>query len=360
MNNTSAISQKTGRVKNGAKNFRFLGLAEELLSDLPERSQEIIKKRFGLFNGVCQTLEKIGKEYGITRERVRQIISDALKKAAEKNDSSGFREAEDSIIFTISKNNGIIKESKILEKLGQDNEQEVSAVCFFSKCSKKIQVIESDELIHDSWTISKDIVKEVDLIEKLAMDIFRKENNPITEEKLISTLQKKLKEKNIDFSLEKIRNFLEVLAQIEIGKFAKWGLSGWDQIRPKGTRERVYLILKERGKPLHFSEVARLIDEAGLSKRKSHPQTVHNELIKDKRFVLIGRGIYALKEWGYFKGTVKEVIEQVLNNSSKPITREKILEAVKKIRQVKEATILINLNDSKKFLKKGNLYSLVK
>jgi DNA-directed RNA polymerase delta subunit len=89
-----------------------------------------------------------------------------------------------------------------------------------------------------------------------------------------------------------------------------------------------------------------LIDRHGLQKgkKKTHPQTVHNELIKDKRFVLVGRGTYALSEWGYKRGTVKEVLEEILRKHSRPMKRGDIIKKVLEVRQVKKSTIVINLN----------------
>jgi DNA-directed RNA polymerase delta subunit len=134
----------------------------------------------------------------------------------------------------------------------------------------------------------------------------------------------------------------------------------WTEISPKGTREKVYLVLKEHQKPLHFIEIAKTIDKFKLGKRKAHPQTVHNELIKDERFILIGRGIYALSEWGYFQGTIKEVIESILEKNKKPMDKNQIIEEVLKIRKVKKTTIMINLNNKNYFKREGEFYLIKK
>jgi DNA-directed RNA polymerase delta subunit len=134
----------------------------------------------------------------------------------------------------------------------------------------------------------------------------------------------------------------------------------WTEISPKGTREKVYLILKEGKKPLHFTQIAKLIDQYHLGKRKAHPQTVHNELIKDDRFILVGRGIYALAEWGYSKGTIKDVLTNILEKSSKSLSREELIKKVLEVRKVQKATILINLNNSKIFQKQKDFYSVKK
>ncbi len=52
----------------------------EILDDLPERERKVLSMRFGLEDGMSQTLEDVGKEFNITRERVRQIEARALRK----------------------------------------------------------------------------------------------------------------------------------------------------------------------------------------------------------------------------------------------------------------------------------------
>jgi DNA-directed RNA polymerase delta subunit len=79
------------------------------------------------------------------------------------------------------------------------------------------------------------------------------------------------------------------------------------------------------------------------NEKKVTKQAVHNELIRDERFILIGRGIYALREWGYNKGVVEEVIEEVLITAGKPLHKDEIIKEVLKRRVVKETTILLNL-----------------
>ena len=141
-------------------------------------------------------------------------------------------------------------------------------------------------------------------------------------------------------------DYLAVSKVVQSNVFEKWGLNVWSDIKPRGTREKAYLILKNVKKPMHFREIAKHIDESGLhvKRSKSHPQTVHNELIKDERFVLVGRGIYALADWGYTAGTVKEVIQRILTKNEAPMSKENVMEAVLKVRQVKPTTIAINLN----------------
>ena len=334
----------------------FLGLANAILTHLPQRSQEILKKRYGLASGELETLEKIGSDYQITRERVRQIISDSIKKVSKMADAEVFKLAEEKIILEISKRDGIISEEYLLEKLAAGNLKEERAIAFFALCSNRIMEIKNKELLRKSWAVSRDILGEVENFSKIAKDVFSLSKVPLSDTEVVEKITKA----HPEMTKNKILSFLDVLNEISENKFGKWGFSHWMEINPKGTRERIYLILKEEKKPLHFTEITKSIDAFGIGKRKSHIQTVHNELIKDDRFVLIGRGTYALRDWGYVPGTIKEVIKRILEKSGHAMTKEELLEEIAKSRQVKKTTVMINLNNKKEFVKQDNRYGLKK
>ena len=120
-------------------------------------------------------------------------------------------------------------------------------------------------------------------------------------------------------------------------------------VNPKNIRDKIYVILKENGKHMHFNEISEAIKGSDFKRKDVTTQAIHNELIKDKRFVLIGRGIYALKEWGYSKGTVADIIEDVLKKANEPLHRDEIVKRVLKSRYVKETTILLNLQGKPQF-----------
>lgn len=338
------------------KSLFFAEILKQIVSDFSERSQEIIFSRYGVFNSHAMTLEEIGKKYGITRERVRQVIREVLKKMREKKNDQLFGQVQERIILAIRENGGIMDEKKLLSTLGKGVASEAAAVSFFLECMETIVPVEEKGEIIFSYMLPDFEIEKWRKIKNEAVNILKEQKKPLSVEEIFEKFNQNLK---VDFSKEILQNYLEVSDEIRQNTFAKWGISKWKEISPKGTREKSYLVLKEAGNPLHFREIAKKIDQYHLNKKKTHPQTVHNELIKDKNFVLVGRGIYALVEWGYKKGTVKDVIEEILKKAAKPLTRDEILKKVLEIRHVKKSTIVINLNNY--FSKnKDGVYSIKK
>lgn len=341
---------------NEANNLEFFAVAMNLLAELPERAQKIFKQRFGLSGDFSvETLDKIGSDHRVTRERVRQIITDYKKHVAKKCEDDEFRKIEDKLIFTIENNCGIIKEEHAISRLNpKKSPKEENALRFLVECSKKIETVFERALVEKSWIISRETLTQTKEIIVEAEAILQKEKKTLTSDELAQKLSVRFP----NYSPKVLLNFLESSAQIKSNKFKRWGLNHWPEISPKGSREKIYLVLKEEGKPLHFTQIAKLIDKHQLGEKKAHPQTIHNELIKDKRFILIGRGIYALAEWGYYKGAIKDVLRDILKKHGKPMKREAIIEEVLKVRKVKKTTITINLNNTKLFNRVGDLYSV--
>jgi predicted RNA binding protein YcfA (HicA-like mRNA interferase family) len=323
----------------------FLEALRSILQSIPKRSQDILEARFGITSHKPKTLEEIGKEYGITRERVRQIICSALHTLVKHHEAgnSGGR-IETLVQDQLRAQSGIMTAENLLATLTNKNKEERGALMAFLEClpyARSEKTVHEHEKIyflndfsHEEWKEVKNIAKKI--LEALGQ--------PVSAKKLatefFATTKKKVTEKELF-------DYLAVSSEVQKNVFGKWGLSLWSDIKPRGTREKAYLILKNKKEPMHFRAIAQAIDEAGLreaKKRGSHPQTVHNELIKDSRFVLVGRGIYALASWGYSAGTVKDVIAKVLLGAGKPLTKKEVIEAVLLARKVKPTTITINLN----------------
>lgn len=320
--------------------FNYEEVCEDLLEGLPSRAQEIINRRFGLSGQEKETLQAIALDCGITRERVRQIENAGLKKAQE-------RVQRHEPVFSFFSNQlktfgNLRKESTLLKILSPDPFE--NQAFFLLWLNPGFNRFLENEALHTSWTIDKKTFAFAQKTNGQLAQKVNKVNRPLKMSELASMMKM---EPTILFA------FLEASKLINQGPEGSWGLSQWSEINPRGIRDKAYIVLKKEKKPLHFTEVARLIDGVELfsASKKAHPQTVHNELIRDSRFVLVGRGLYALADWGYQPGTVREVISQVLKQAKKGLTQEEVMDRVLAKRMVKRNTILLNLKNKKLFRK---------
>jgi DNA-directed RNA polymerase delta subunit len=337
--------EKANLVKNSEKTlenggFSFAKALQSLLESFPKRSQDIVAERYGISGEEEKTLEEIGDNFHVTRERVRQIIREVVRKIKEKSDNQLLEEAKEKIVWTIQGKSGIIKEDELFSALSFGRTGEKGAIGFFVELSDQIRKEKDLQEIVPSFALANFKIEEWRKVKNSAKDILKAEKKLLGEKEL---LEKMIAKESI--SAKKLFDYLGVSAEVKKNKFGNWGLAESEEVTPKGTREKAYLVLKENGKPVHFRDISALIDKFNLNKKKTNPQTVHNELIKDDRFVLVGRGIYALKEWGYQDGTVKDVLENILKQESTPMKKEEILKRLMKMRQVKKSTIVINLNN---------------
>jgi hypothetical protein len=157
-----------------------------------------------------------------------------------------------------------------------------------------------------------------------------------------------------------IYSLLHASKNIERNRFGHWGLADWREVKPKTVNDKIYLILKNHGKPMHFAEITEKINTISFDGKEANAATVHNELILDKKYVLVGRGLYGLREWGYRTGTVADVIKEILIKKGESMTRDQIIEAVLAQRMVKRATIVLALMNRSMFTKGTNgKYSLI-
>ena len=204
---------------------------------------------------------------------------------------------------------------------------------------------ENDEF-HHRWHVDQDVADRVHNSLRRLYDALD-DDELIEESALIDSFLSELKDINQELKdAEVLKRWLSLSKSIGRNPLGEWGRAHSPNVRVKGMRDYAYLVIKRHGSPMHFREVANTISE--IFNRKAHEATCHNELIKDDRFVLVGRGIYALREWGYSAGPVRDVIAEILNRQG-PLTRDEVIDAVRKERYVKDNTIFINLQDTTRF-----------
>ena len=338
--------------------FNAKQVTKKLLKSLPERAQDILTRRFGLGKDTKrETLESIGQGYGITRERVRQIEEYAIKNIRKSDEYTKELAVFAELHALITEMGGLVSETEFLEHLSK-SESVQNHAHFLLVVGEEFDHHKENEHFSHRWSIDVDLAKKIhdglkSLYSKLSNEDLLSEKEII--ESFVAQIGDLAEEYKQD---EIIKRWLSVSKKIGKNPLGEWGRSDSPNVNVKGMRDYAYLVIRRHGSPIHFREVADQIET--LFGKKAHVATTHNELIKDKRFVLVGRGLYALSDWGYLSGVVRDVIKQVIDDNG-ALTKEEIIDKVLKERYVKENTILVNLQNPKHFSKdsKGR-YSLSK
>lgn len=329
--------------KNNMKKVNYSQIYQKFTKGLSPKTKDIFDRRFGAKTGAPETLEAIGKTLGITRERVRQIEEAGFNFVRKNN-----KESLDAIFADFNNyfkdNGGFKREDVILEQLGGKNQKPY--VLFLLTLGEQFSKVCEKKDYHYFWANIPDAQNKVKAILGSLVSQMEKIGKPIPVKEFHKAVAL-----NLGISESTALSYLEVSKRIQPNREGALGLIDWPEIKPRGVKDKAFLVFQKHGKPLHFTEVATLIDkfDYNLPNKKTYPQTVHNELIKDSRFVLVGRGTYALSEWGYVPGTIKDIIIKVLKEKNEPVHKDEVVKQVLAQRLVAKNTVLMNLNNKTHF-----------
>ncbi len=342
--------------KQATISFNPKQVTKRLLGVLSERGRDVISGRYGLGTETKKmTLESIGKKYHITRERVRQIENHSIANIRKSKEYEKEKKVFDELKEQIKKLGGVMSEHDLLSHLSADKASQ-NHFHFLLVVGEDFKKHKEDDEFKARWHIDHKLAETIhSSLRKIYSEL--DDEAIVPEAQIIDTFLSYIKDVSEEYKNEEvIKRWLWMSKSLDKNPLGEWGKTKSSNINARGVRDYAFLVIRKHGSPIHFREVARLITE--VFNKKAHVATTHNELIKDPRFVLVGRGLYALAEWGYMSGVVKDVIKKIINKDG-PLTKEKIIEKVLKERYVKPNTIIVNLQNSKFFKKdKQNRYSL--
>jgi len=366
--------------------FSVLKLVKKLLQKVNLRERDILLRRFGLNSPQKQTLEQIGISHGLTRERVRQIEAAGLKKIKKMSELEkqlvALRQALDDLL---SDNGGLMDKQYLqtsfltlsqeavkdvdlsvygnnfdflVSKILAEDFDPVSSDLFNDSVKLKYQAIDHLEHLAQQLVEQVSQAKRLFLVEDLIKLSFDLEAFKTNADKLISANkfdlasalsgQGSFQDGQLVNKYKPIYSVLRAIRQVEQNKFGAWGLANLPEIKPRTITDKIYLILKEAAQPLHFRDIANHINQF-FPDKSANSATVHNELILDDRYVLVGRGIYALKEAGYQAGRVVDIITRTLQQARHSLSKDEIIDKVLAQRLVKKTTINLILSNKQLF-----------
>jgi len=327
-------------------------IMEDMFMVLTDKEREVIARRYSLNNKSRETLEQIGKSFSVTRERVRQIESGAIKKLRRTIENTKLRNVTKLAKEVLAATDGIMLERHLIKGvLDYTNGSDIDAhiVRLALAIDEDILSIKKSKDLKRSWRLDHVSEKSAREVIEKTIKVLSRKSDVVNPEVLATEVQGKLsKPASLKF-ITACFDLSSLLKSTERG----FGLMVWRHINPRSIQDKALIVLRQHGKPLHFVEVANRIAKAGFDNKSVTTQAVHNELIRDDNFVLVGRGLYALREWGYKDGTVSEVIEEVLKKAARPMTKTEIVREVLKRRDVKVGTIALNLQKNPNFVRLG-------
>ncbi len=317
----------------------FSELMTRLLGLLTEKERDVIQRRFSLDGRSKETLDKIGQGYSITRERVRQIEAVALTKLARISMDPSMQKIHKLAFSVLEEHGKVMAEdvlvSTMLKSLSNTKNVESNAMKLAMKVSSQLIKQEKNQFYRTFWRTSdisllsvKDCISNIKKILKKKKDVMN-----------IDAISKILAP---NYSKSMINSVLQIDWEFKPTEDG-WGLTSWRHINPRSIKDKIMIIFKELGKPLHFNEVINHVIEDFKAKKMVTHQAIHNELIRHDEFVLVGRGLYALEEWGLPSGTVCDLIQSVLVENDGPMKRQDIIKAVLEKRDIRLGTISLNL-----------------
>ena len=321
-----------------------------------DRARDVVMNRFGLTTDAeRKTLEEIGKKYGITRERVRQIEEAAINLIKKSEAYKGEQAVFDELKQLITALGHIVAEHELLPHVAKDKATQ-NHIHFYLTLGEHFKKHREDDHFHTRWSVNDEMAEKVHgALRKLYASL--KDEDLIPESEMIKRFLDNLKDVSDQYRNEEVaKRWLSISKTIGKNALGEWGKSSSPNIRTRGVKDYAYLVMRRHGSPMHFREVADAISKT--FNKKTHYATCHNELIKDARFVLVGRGLYALAEWGYKTGIAREVIRDILKKAGQ-LSKDDIVKMVMKERYFKKNTILVNLANPKYFKKnKQGFYSV--
>ncbi len=335
MNTSSSTMNQTQDIKK----IDFSELMPRLLNLLTKKEKDIIGRRFSLGNTNRETLDRIGQSYSITRERVRQIETVALKKLARIAMDPSMQTIHNLAFSILVEHGKTMSEdllvSQMLKSLQNPKNIDVNAMKLAMRVSSKLIKHERNQFFKPFWRAPDISVGEIKSTIKEIQRILKKEEDTLTVENLAIPFKSKYPQAFIASLLEIDRSFLRT----EEG----WGLTNWRFINPRSIKDKILISLRNIKKPLHFTDIIEHVLNDFNSQKSVTPQAVHNELIRHNEFILVGRGLYGLSEWGLTSGTVCDVIKSVFKENSGALKRQDIIEKVLEKRKIRLGTISLNL-----------------
>lgn len=163
-----------------------------LLGCLKERPREILERRFGLSGQDPMVLGKIGDEFNVTRERIRQIESDSFKKLREAQKNKNFNRIESAALQTIKEAGGFCEKKELKKQIKKNvTQKQRNQLMFILNSSKKIKFKKGKLNMKGFWFASEDdrIDADVASVHDYIVKYIKEEKRPVTFSRILKKVR---------------------------------------------------------------------------------------------------------------------------------------------------------------------------
>jgi len=324
---------------------RLMDAVKQAVALIPSpRDRAVIEHRFGL-GGKRETLNEVGQRFHLTRERIRQVENStlrALRGVLAADPVPEVSAAIEQVTDTIDDMGQAASVDALATRVvGESTTVARGVVMLLSELSPHLVVMAGNANYHASIvhsdTLDKRAVRaQIDTL----VAALQKHGQPVALADWPGIVE-------TPSSAAQVAAIASLSKEI-IHKGDEWGLPQWAIMNPHNIRDLAYILLRQVGEPMHYSAIADAVNAGAMGASAFSRKVVHNGLIKDPRFVLIGRGKYALAEWGYTKGSLPDVIAGVLRQES-PLSSDEIVRRVMQVRHLQDRTIRMSLHAQPQF-----------
>jgi len=347
-------------------------VVDGFLSQLPDKHREVLADRYGLWDGVAETLQDIGDKYGLTRERIRQIEAKALGRLRRGMSqpvlkASLRKKVEGAIAHGPNENCGVFTEDELLPILADDCTVDEALLALgliqdlYSPGENFLShlLTEAEEGI---YCLHPERTNDYKAILHAIVEVLERHRQPVMEAKLFDELLAREVTRSVPHGADLARRVLKIspsLARLTGGTLV---LSRWSAFRRRDLASSAEAALMVLGRPAHFTEIAHRISTLYPGLREVDQRTVHNRLVARRdKFVWVRNGTYGLKAWGLRRPPyVKDRLIELLSGTRYPLPYWHLKEKVLEVCNCREESVRMTLDLNPKVFKKfdGDQYGL--
>ena len=327
---------------------------KDVLQYCKPKEQLVLLKKFGILTWKEIPLQRIGKDYNLTRERVRQIETQALmrfRRLIVWNEK--YTKVLDEAKVILESSGGVLAEDDIIAKLVNKgifdfSSQEIKLILV---SDFDISYLKRNKYINKCFYIDNLFEDFLTNMVVYMNDYFDKRAESVDLYEFIDVLKTEFTKKYDYITFLKndlfYINFFACVRGVQVFDGKVW-LATYPDVNPKTIKLKILYTMKRINKPVHFQELPAKITEY-FPQKGVKLNTVHNELVKNNDlFVNLGLGIYGLRSRWYEGGTVMEIIIRIFKKNNRPMNVKEISKELLKEKMVSPNTILLNLQKYKK------------